>query len=160
MSRQWLAIPADDATVELVASVLEAGAATRRQASLAIAEELMVERRDAKKDIRSGAVKLAEVMAEASVLDRVAAQVRESDLPPIHQADQGDPGNFDGLLAEQPFTADEVDDPPPAREVPLPDGRTAWVPAPDLLNAALGVEDAVDEPPPGDVEPLDLGGKA
>lgn len=172
--REWLAIPADDDTVELVASVLDAGAAARRRASLAIAEELVAERRDAKRDIRSGAVKLAEVMAEASVLEKVARDVRKGDVPAI-APETWDPVELAALATasgyvQMPATVEEGDSPahataaPPgpvtAQEVALDDGRTAWVPPADLVDQALGTNegDLVPEVDDDDVVPIDTGG--
>ncbi len=167
MSREWLAIPADDATVDLVAAVLEAGAADRRRASLVIAEELVAERR-AGKDIRSGAVKLAEVMAQASVLDRVASQVRSGDLPPLDPLDEAVErlrsfGGPDPVVVEH-YPADGAHGTaaptgPAGRAVALEDGRTAWV-ARDIdqvVASVAGGDELPDDLVPDDLDPSSIG---
>jgi hypothetical protein len=158
--RAWLCVPADDDTVGLVAEVLEAGAESRRRAALLIAEELQTERR-AGKDIRSGAVKLAGVMAEASVLARVATDVRAGDLPTVEYGSgvvtAGDLAigaavqHLAGVGGPEPVMVAST---PTGRQVVTEDGRTAWV-APNV-DELLGDDDGAPGDEPAEVAPIDV----
>lgn len=130
----------EPAAFEVLADALEQAADQRRRAGLAASAELEAERRGGK-DVRSGALRIVRVLAEASICDRYAKGLRAG----LADLAAGSPA----LPLEDPEAAPPPSD--PAAAAPPPADASAGV---DLSEYSPLVAAAADGAAPADLEAL------
>lgn len=133
-------VEATDLQCDLIADALYAAAELRRRAGLRASEELEAERLTSDRDTRTEAQRIVRTLAEASVLDRIAAAFRaavhgEEAAPAIVGRLAGDPPGPEPVVASASatpvFTGDEPGD-----------KMTSWTPGPEAAREALALEEA------------------